>query len=111
MGAKLDRDRVAELVAKMAYGFLLSVLASSSLYREQAPVHDHSRHTTHVHIQVLDLQQAQRELPSQRTWNLRPYACPGAALRPCFGSGTQLPSVLRQAPLSSVPVKVRSIAI
>ena len=101
-----------EPLAKMAYEFLLYVLASSSFEREQAlSCRDHLRHTTHVHIQVLDLQQAQREVPSQRTRHLRPHAGPGAALRPCFGGGTQLPSVLRQAPLSSVPVKVHSIAV
>ena len=101
-----------EPLAKMAYEFLLYVLASSSFEREQAlSCRDHLRHTTHIHIQVLDLQPAQRELPSQRTRNLRPHAGPVAALRPCFGSGTQFPSVLRQAPLSSVPVKVRSIAV
>ena len=84
-----------ELFAKMAYEFLLYVLASSSLEREQALAVVITHDTTHTfHIQVLDLQQAQRELPSQRTRNLRPHAGPVAALRPCFGSGTQFPSVL-----------------
>ena len=111
MGAKLDRDRVGRTRRQNG----IRVLAFCSCFfffieRASTSCRDHLLHTTHIHIQVLDLQPAQRELPSQRTRNLRPHAGPVAALRPCFGSGTQLPSVLRQAPLSSVPVKVHSIA-